>query len=90
MTPAPLACLAVALTLLIQTAAQAQQREFFDARTGKSVGRSTTDSQGSTTIYGADGRVTGRTATDTQGTTKFYDAAGRNVGSVTTTKPQGR
>jgi YD repeat-containing protein len=49
---------------------------------GRNVGRSYTDSQGSTTIYGNDGRVMGRTATDSQGTTTFYDAGGRKTGTA--------
>jgi YD repeat-containing protein len=49
---------------------------------GRNVGRSYTDSQGSTTIYGNDGRVMGRTATDSQGTTTFYDAGGRVTGKA--------
>ena len=51
----------------------------YDA-SGRKVGQSYTDSQGSTTIYGPGGNVTGRTATDSQGTTTFYDASGRVTG----------
>ena len=51
----------------------------YDA-SGRKVGQSYTDSQGSTTIYGPGGNVTGRTATDSQGTTTFYDVGGRETG----------
>ena len=70
--------------VLTMTDAHAQQRELYDTRAGKSVGRATTDSSGATTLYDASGRVTGRTSTASQGTTTIYDAGGRNVGSVTT------
>jgi YD repeat-containing protein len=89
MLAASKACAAVAIVLLLMpTGAHAQQREFYDTRTGKSIGRATPDSSGSVTIYDPAGRVTGRTSTDSAGTTTFYDASGRNVGSVTT--PQKR
>ena len=76
----------IALALLTPAAAHAQQREFYDTRTGKSIGRATTDSAGSVTLYDAAGRVTGRTAPDSAGTVTIFDAAGRNVGTVTTSK----
>ena len=63
-------------------AALAQQRTCYDGG-GRVTGRSSTDSQGSTTIYTLRGRVTGRTSTDTQGTTRFYSPGGRNIGRST-------
>jgi YD repeat-containing protein len=54
---------------------------------GRSIGTTTTDSQGSTTLRDASGRTTGRTSTDSQGTTTIYDARGNSVGKVTT-RPQ--
>ena len=60
MTRAILAALALALA----ACAQAQQREFYDARTGKVVARTATDSSGAVTFYDAAGRVVGRETTD--------------------------
>ena len=77
-----MAGLAIVLTLLTASDAQAQQRTIYGPD-GKVTGRVTTDSQGSTTIYDAAGRVTGRTSTDSQGTTTIYDASGRRAGTVT-------
>jgi YD repeat-containing protein len=74
----------IVLALLTPTAAHAQQREFYDTRTGKSIGRATTDSGGASVFYDASGRVTGRSATDSQGVTVIYDAPGNRVGTVTT------
>ena len=80
--------LIIGLALLMCGAASAQQRELYD--TGKIVARSSTDSGGATTIYGADGRVTGRTAIDTSGTTTIYDDRGRRVGSIPAGKAPSR
>ncbi|MBR1302176.1 hypothetical protein [Bradyrhizobium sp. AUGA SZCCT0042] len=65
-------------------AALAQQRTFYDAR-GNVVGRSATDSQGSTTNYDAGGKVISRESTSGNATT-VHDAGGRNVGKVTTNR----
>jgi YD repeat-containing protein len=71
------------LTLALLTgAASAQSRTFYDA-SGKVVGRSSTDSQGTVTNYDARGRVISRESTSGN-TTVIYDAGGRNVGRVTT------
>ena len=81
---APRTVLIAALALAALTgAAQAQQRAYYDA-SGKSLGRSTTDSQGTVTNYDARGQVISRAQTDSQGTTTVYNAAGRNVGRFTT------
>jgi YD repeat-containing protein len=63
-------------------AASAQQRTFYDS-SGKVVGRSSTDSQGTTTNYDSRGRVISRESTNGNQTT-IYDASGRNVGRFTT------
>jgi YD repeat-containing protein len=81
MTKILLALLTFALTA---DAASAQQRTFYDA-SGKVVGRSATDSQGSTTNYDSRGRVISRESTSGN-TTTIYDARGRNVGRVTTSR----
>ena len=74
----------VALALAALAAeASAQQRTYYDA-TGRSIGRSTTDSQGTTTNYDARGKVISR-ETRTGNTTTIYDPAGRNVVRYTTT-----
>ena len=70
------------VALVVMTgAAMAQGRTLYDA-SGRVVGRSSTDSQGSTTFYDAGGRVTGRSSTAPSGTTTIYDGAGRSVGTI--------
>jgi len=71
--------LALALALLA-TEASAQSRQYYDS-SGKSLGRSSTDSQGTTTFYDAGGRITGR-ASKSGDTTTVYDDRGRNVGRI--------
>ena len=63
-------------------AASAQQRTIYDSR-GNVVGRSSTNSSGTTTNYDNRGRVVTRESTSGSQTT-IYDARGRNVGRVTT------
>jgi YD repeat-containing protein len=63
-------------------AASAQQRTFYDAG-GKVVGRSSTDSSGTTTNYDARGKVISRETT-AGNTTTIYDAGGRNISRFTT------
>jgi YD repeat-containing protein len=71
--------LIAAIALMALTGnALAQARTFYDSA-GRVVGRSTTDSSGSTTYYDAAGR------SSTNGnTTTFFDAGGRSAGSVRT------
>jgi YD repeat-containing protein len=57
----------VALAALATAASAQQQRQYYDS-SGKTVGRSTTDSQGSSTFYDAGGRVSGRTFVVNKGT----------------------
>ncbi|KRR23185.1 hypothetical protein CQ14_33575 [Bradyrhizobium lablabi] len=66
----------------LATKVSAQQRTFYDA-TGKIVGRSSTDSQGTVTNYDSRGRAISRETTSS-GTTTVYNASGRNVGRFTT------
>jgi YD repeat-containing protein len=75
--------LALLTLVLTAGAASAQQRTFYDA-SGKVVGRSATDSQGTTTNYDSRGRVISRESTS-DATTTIYDADGRSLGRVTTT-----
>jgi hypothetical protein len=81
--------LAVVLALLMSSAAMAQQRTIYSD--GKVIGRESTGTDGSTTLYGgADGRVRARTSTSGNQTT-IFNADGRRVGTtVTTTKPASR
>jgi YD repeat-containing protein len=51
--------LLVLAVVLLATAASAQQNAFYDAR-GNVIGRSATDSSGTTTIYDAAGRKVGQ------------------------------
>ena len=71
---------ALALTLFA-TGASAQSRQYYDG-SGRSAGRSSTDSQGTTTFYDAGGRVTAKESKSGNSTT-IYDASGRNVGRTT-------
>lgn len=73
----------VGLYMLIN-AASAQDRTFYNL-SGKVVGRSSTDSQGTTTNYDASGKVISR-ETRSGNTTTIYDPAGRNVGRYTTNR----
>ena len=77
----PLALLALAMMTGI---ASAQQRTYYDA-SGKVVGRSASDSSGTTTNYDARGRVISPEST-TGNPTTIYDAGGRNVGRLTTNR----
>jgi YD repeat-containing protein len=71
------------LTLALMTdEASAQSKTFYDSR-GNVVGRSSTNSSGTTTNYDNRGRVVTRESTSGSQTT-IYDARGRNVGRVTT------
>ena len=74
-----LALLTIALTA---GAASAQSKRFYDP-SGRSVGTSSTDSQGTPTFYDSRGKVTGRESTSGD-TTTVYDASGRNIGRSTT------
>ena len=74
--------LALVALAALATEASAQSRQYYDA-SGKTVGRSATDSQGTVTNYDASGKVIGRETT-TGDTTTIYDARGRNVGRHTT------
>ena len=68
------------LTLATMTgAAMAEQRTIYDAG-GNVVGRSATDSAGTTTNYDARGRVISRETTNGNTRTTIYDASGRVVG----------
>ena len=79
----------ILLTLLtlaaLATEASAQSRTFYDS-SGKVVGRSSTDTQGTTTNYDARGKVIIRKSTGGN-TTMVYDARGRmSDGSQLTAK----
>jgi YD repeat-containing protein len=64
--------------------ALAQSRSFYNA-SGRSVGRSSTDSSGTITNYDVRGKVISREAT-TGNTTTIYDAGGRNIGRFNTNR----
>jgi hypothetical protein len=63
---------AILLLAALATVARAQGRTYYD-HTGKAIIRETTDSQGTTTSYGADGRAMTRESRTRQGST-LYDA----------------
>ena len=87
---APIAAFAIALALLLPTAALAQQQRetFFKDANGLTLGWSTSNGSDGTSYYNSSGRNTGRVITGCNDTTTFYDNSSRRVGSVTTTKPQ--
>ena len=60
--------------------AQTQQHTFRDA-SGRTMGRSVTDTKGHTTYYDSMGRNTGRSVTS-NGTTTVYDRMGRQTGTI--------
>jgi hypothetical protein len=64
----------------LTTGASAQQRTYYDATTGKTVARSTTDSAGTTKTFDASGKPVSRETRD--GT--IYDARTGNVIGKTT------
>ena len=72
----------ILLTLLIfamaTDAACAQPRSYYDS-SGKVIGRSSTDSQGTVTNYDSRGNVISRESTSGN-TTTVYDARGRLIG----------
>ena len=70
--------LALTLAMMMTGGALAEQRTFYNS-SGKVVGRSSTNSSGTTTIYDSRGRVISRESTSGNRTT-IYDAAGRLVG----------
>ena len=78
--PTPSAVMALAIVLLMPTAASAQSQRTIYGSDGKVQSRVTTDSQGSATIFDAGGKVQGRTATDSQGTTVIYGSDGKVIG----------
>ena len=85
MTQPAIKILLALLTLAVMTgAASAQQRTIYDAG-GNVVGRSSTDSSGTTTNYDSRGKVITHETTTGNATT-VYDAGGRNVGRVTTNR----
>lgn len=83
MTKTTILAALVLAVLASEASAQQSQSQTFRDSSGRVVGRSATDSQGSTVYYGPEGRVTGRASTDSQGTTTFRDSSGRTVGSST-------
>ncbi|MBR0773474.1 hypothetical protein JQ543_12120 [Bradyrhizobium diazoefficiens] len=75
--------LPILLALALMTgAASAQSKRFYDS-SGRSVGTSSTDSQGTTIFYDSKGKVIGRESTSGN-TTTTYDAKGRSIGRSTT------
>jgi YD repeat-containing protein len=82
--PATKILIALLTLAVLATEASAQSRTFYDS-SGKVVGRSGTDSQGTVTNYDSRGRVISR-ETSSGNTTTIYDAGGRSVGRFTTSR----
>ena len=80
------AIIAIIAIIALASGAVAQDRTLFDARTGKATTRSTTDSQGTITTFGADGKVIAREATTPSGATTVYGADGRAIARTTREK----
>jgi YD repeat-containing protein len=83
MTKIIIAALALA-SLATNAAAEQQQRTFYNL-SGKVIGRSSTDSQGTVTNYDVTGKVISR-ATTSGNTKTIYDAGGRVIGRETTNR----
>lgn len=78
-----LAVLLITLGLMKANRALAQQQTIYD-RNGRVVGHSTTDTQGTRTLYGPNGSPVIRQSGDV-----FYDAkTGNRAGSVSEPKPK--
>ena len=76
--------LAILLTLAaLSTEASAQQRTIYGSD-GRAIGRTTIDTQGTTTHYGSDGRAVTRETTTPSGTTVYDARTGSVVGKITT------
>ena len=85
MGPMAMSILQALLTLAMMIGvASAQQRTYYDS-SGKVIGRSSTDSQGTTTSYDSRGNVISREPTSGS-TTTVYDASGGNIGRFTTNR----
>ena len=67
--------------LLHTLAAHAQQRTIYGSD-GKAIGRSTTDSQGTTTLYGSDGKALTRESPRSGGSTIYDAQSGRQLGTT--------
>ena len=76
-------CITLALVLLASSTHAQQQRELNDQRTGKSTGRTVTDSNGTTTVYDEHGRVIRRSTTDSDGAGHVYAPDGRKMLTIT-------
>ncbi len=76
--------LALIALAVLATDATAQSRTYYDS-SGKSIGRSSTDSSGTVTNYDGRGRVISR-ATTSGNTTTIYNPSGRNIGRSTTNR----
>jgi len=77
-------CFLAAIVLIAtasQTVGQTTQHTFRDA-SGRTMGRSVTDTSGRTNYYDSMGRTTGRSATDSRGNTTVYDNMGRQTGTI--------
>jgi YD repeat-containing protein len=74
----PILLAVLTLAMMMTGGALAEQRTFYDS-SGKVVGRSSSNSSGTTTNYDSRGRVISRETTSRNRTT-IYDAAGRLVG----------
>jgi hypothetical protein len=68
------------LVLVSISGAQTTQHTFRDS-SGRSMGRSVTDTHGNTQFYNEKGQTTGRSSTQ-NGTTTIYDRMGRQTGTI--------
>jgi len=73
--------ISILVLLTGMASAQTSQHTFRDS-SGRTMGRSVTDSQGRTNYYDSMGRTTGRSATDSRGNTTVYDNMGRQTGTI--------
>jgi hypothetical protein len=72
-----------ALTLVMITAALAQNQTTFRDASGRTVGTATTDSNGTTTFRNGQGQTTGTATRENNGTTTFRNNLGQQTGTAT-------
>jgi len=86
LTGRDLAWIAIIVALIALFIVPAFADDIFHDRSGNVVGRSRTDSNGTTTFYTRSGNVTGSARVDSNGVTTFHDRAGNVTGTARLTR----
>jgi hypothetical protein len=77
----PFAVLFIIAWMFDKAHAQTSQHTFRDS-SGRTMGRSVTDTRGNTNYYDSMGRTTGRSSTDSRGNTTIYNPLGQQTGTI--------